>query len=141
LNLSRNKLTQIEENDLNNMPNIEEIYLDFNELKRIRNETFTSMPKLKTISFKYSIRCRSDFYLFKRCKTRRDFDCKKSRPKLFTFAISLSQQGISWQLQTGSKAGLSATYAKNNGICAHKKWLGNNDRGQQLACAGYSSIS
>ncbi len=54
LNLSRNKLTEIEENDLNNMPNIQFIYLDWNKLIRIRNQVFTQMKHLTQVSFSFN---------------------------------------------------------------------------------------
>ena len=47
MNISHNKLTQIEENDLDYVPNIHYINLDF------RNELFNQMTKLNSLSFRF----------------------------------------------------------------------------------------
>lgn len=54
LNLSRNKLTQIEEENLNNMISIRFINLDFNKITRIRKQVFNKMTQLETLSFKFN---------------------------------------------------------------------------------------
>ena len=65
LNLSYNKLTQIEEHDFDHMPNIQYINLDFNKITRIRNDTFNQMIKLDSLSFRFNKLTTIDSFAFK----------------------------------------------------------------------------